>query len=235
MPLKQARLDRFLSTKLGISRKQVKPILAQSRVRVDDRIARDTQQLVNQFSHISFDAKVLQANTAHYVMLNKPAGIVSATRDEQHKTVIDLLDHPERHNLHIVGRLDLNSTGLLLLTNDSGWSRKLMKPEHKVNKLYRVRVQNPLNQAAVDAFAEGMYFKYEDVTTLPAKLRIIDDHIAEVSLTEGRYHQIKRMFGRCDNQVLELHRVAIGNLVLDTSLAVGKSRNLTAIEINGIF
>lgn len=235
MPSNRARLDRFLSAKLGINRKAVRPLLAQGRVVVDDCIARDTQQLIDKFSRISFDTEILQANTPHYVMLNKPAGVVSATKDVQHKTVIDLLDHPERDDLHLVGRLDFNSTGLLLLTNDSNWSRKLMKPEHKVNKLYRVKVQNPLTQATVDAFAEGMYFAYEDATTLPATLNVISNHIAEVSLTEGRYHQIKRMFGRCDNRVLELHRVAIGNLVLDASLPEGNSRKLTASEISSIF
>ena len=109
-----------------------------------------------------------------------------------------------------------------------------MKPEQKVSKLYRVRLKNPVTQDTVDGFAEGMYFAYEDITTRPAKLNIISDYVAEVTLIEGRYHQIKRMFGRFENHVLELHRVAIGNLTLDPTLAAGESRELTASEVSTI-
>jgi len=234
MASKRARLSRFLSAKTGISQKAFRPILAQGRVQVDGSVATDSQQLIDEFSHITFDDQVLQANTPVYLMMNKPAGVVSATKDDQHKTVTELLDRVDCDTLHIVGRLDFNSTGLLLLTNDSRWSRQLMKPEEKVEKLYRVTLQKPLDQNTVDAFAEGMYFKYEDITTRPAKLNIISDYVAEVSLIEGRYHQIKRMFGRFDNQVLELHRIAVGNLKLDPKLAPGESRELSAKEVNEI-
>lgn len=232
MQSKRARLDRFLSVKTGISRRALKPILAQGRVSVDGCVVTDTQQPVDEFSHVTFDAQVLQANTPHYVMMNKPAGVVSATKDDQHKTVIDLLDRPDRNSLHIVGRLDFNSSGLLLLTNDGRWSRQLTEPEKKVAKLYRVRLEKPITQDSVDAFAKGMYFAYEDITTRPAKLGIISDYVAEVSLVEGRYHQIKRMFGRFQNPVLTLHRLAIGNVTLDPALAPGESRELTAAEVS---
>jgi len=209
----------------------MKPILAQGRVLVDGCVANDSQQLIDEFSHVTFDEQVLQANTPHYVMMNKPAGVISATKDEKHKTVIDLLERPDRDSLHIVGRLDFNSTGLLLLTNDSHWSRQLMEPEKKVPKLYRVKLEKPVTQDMVKAFAEGMYFAYEDITTRPAKLNIINDYEAEVSLVEGRYHQIKRMFGRFQNEVLALHRLAIGNLSLDPTLAAGENRELSSSEV----
>lgn len=234
MASKRARLDRFISSKAGISQKSVRPILAQGRILVDGHVATDTQQLVDEFSHIIFDDQVLQANSPRYLMMNKPKGVVSATKDDKHKTVIDLLEQADRDSLHIVGRLDFNSTGLLLLTNDGRWSRQLTEPDRKVTKLYRVNLANPLTQATVDAFAEGMYFEYEDITTRPAQLDIISDYVAEVSLTEGRYHQIKRMFGRFQNEVVELHRIAIGNLTLDPSLVAGESRGLTKDEIIAI-
>jgi len=232
MASKRARLDRFISSKAGISQKAVRPILAQGRILVDGRVATDTQQLVDEFSHIIFDDQVLQANSPRYLMMNKPKGVVSATKDDKHKTVIDLLEQADRDSLHIVGRLDFNSTGLLLLTNDGRWSRQLTEPDRKITKLYRVKLANPITQATINAFAEGMYFEYEDITTRPAQLDIISDYVAEVSLTEGKYHQIKRMFGRFQNEVLELHRIAIGNLKLDPSLAAGESRQLTAEEVN---
>jgi|TARA_R110000822_G_scaffold159476_16_gene299342 16S rRNA pseudouridine516 synthase len=234
MQSKRARLDRFVSGVVGINRRDVRPMLAQKRVLVDGCVATDINQVIGEFSHVMLDHRVLQANTPSYVMLNKPAGVVSATKDVRHKTVIDLLDRSDRENLHIVGRLDFNSSGLLLLTNDGQWSRHLTTPEKNIAKLYRVTLEKPITEDYVHAFAEGMYFSYENITTLPAKLNILSDFVAEVSLVEGRYHQIKRMFGRFQNPVLTLHRIAIGNLPLDPSLAPGKSRALTECEANNI-
>lgn len=235
MESKRARLDRFLSSELKIKRKDIRLMLAQSRVRVDGIVATDTQQLVDEFSHVSLDDRVLKNKTPRYVMLNKPVGVVSATKDAKHKTVIDLLSHAAKSELHIVGRLDLNTSGLMLLTNDGRWSRKLMSPESKVEKRYRVTLQNPLSEAYIQAFAKGFYFEFEDITTRAAKLEIIAEHVAEVTLTEGKYHQIKRMFGRFRNPVIDLHRCSVGELVLDASLHEGASRDLSAAEVNGIF
>jgi 16S rRNA pseudouridine516 synthase len=230
MPVRRTRLDRFISTRTGVNRRDVRLMLARGRIGVDGAVASDIQQQVHEFSHVTLDGDVIQANTPTYLMLNKPAGVVSATRDDQHTTVIDLLDHCESDSLHIVGRLDFNTTGLMLLTNDGRWSRALTQPESKVSKCYRVTLANPITEDYIAAFAEGMYFPFEDLTTRPATLRILSDHVAEVVLQEGRYHQIKRMFGRFRNQVVELHRMSIGNLMLDSNLAPGEYRELTPAE-----
>ena len=248
----RTRLDRFISHKLGIGRRAVRPILAQGRITVDGCLARDIQQPIHQFSRVTFDSRVLQNHKAQYIMMNKPVGVLSATQDQHHKTVIDLLDNidssklhdshnpnssPERQDssdLHIAGRLDFNSSGLLLLTNDGRWSRHLSAPENNIPKIYSVTVEEPLTEDYVHAFAEGMYFAYEAITTLPATLKIISEHIAEVSLVEGRYHQIKRMFGRFQNKVLQLHRLSIGELNLDPKLLPGQSRELSNWELNKI-
>jgi 16S rRNA pseudouridine516 synthase len=234
MQSKHARLDRFISEKVGINRRDVRLLLAQKRVLVDGDLAVDVHQVIGEFSLIVFDGQVLQANKPSYVMMHKPPGVVSATKDNQHRTVIDLLDRPDRHHLHIVGRLDFNSSGLLLLTNDGRWSRQLTTPENNIAKLYRVTLEKPITVEYIQVFSEGMYFPFEGITTRPARLNIISDHVAEVSLVEGRYHQIKRMFGRFDNMVLTLHRVSIGNLLLDSSLHPGQSRELTERELNHI-
>ena len=230
----RTRLDRFISRHLGISRRDVRLMLVQQRVKVDGRVATDIQEVVHEFSQVIFDEQVLQDNKAAYVMMNKPTGVVSATKDAQHKTVIDLLDRSDGSSLHIVGRLDLNSSGLLLLTNDGRWSKNLSLPEKKVSKLYRVGLEKPLNNEYVQAFAAGMYFEYEGITTRPAKLEIISDYLAEVHLEEGRYHQIKRMFGRFNNKVISLHRLAVGTLLLDQNLLPGQSRDLSASEVANI-
>ena len=234
MQSKRGRLDRYLCTQLHTHRKAVRELLLLGRVRVDGLIVKDIDRQVDEFSHIQLDGQILQANTPVYLMLHKPIGVVSATKDTQHKTVIDLLDCEVRDELHIAGRLDLNSSGLLLLTNDSRWSDALMSPTHKVDKVYRVILANPLTEEYIAAFAEGMYFSFEDIMTQPAKLVILADHVAEVTLKEGKYHQIKRMFGRFRNPVVGLHRLSIGDIVLDEALASGESRVLTAAEVASI-
>ena len=230
----RTRLDRFISRQLGIKRQDVRQILAQGRIVVDNCVAREAWQPVDQFSHIIVDKRVLQNNQAVYLMMNKPVGVISATKDQEHKTVIDLLDREDRHSLHIAGRLDYNSSGLLLLTNDGRWSRQLSTPENHIGKRYRVELEQPLSDDYIRAFADGMYFDYEDIHIQPAKLKIISQHIAEVTLVEGRYHQIKRMFGRFQNKVLQLHRLSIGNLHLDPQLPPGQSRELHQHETDDI-
>ena len=230
----RSRLDRFISQELCIKKQDVRLLIAQNRVQVDNKKALSVDQIISNFSRVEVDGQLLQCNTPHYIMINKPINVVSATKDAQHKTVIDLLPFTFKHDLHIVGRLDLKSTGLLLLTNDSRWSRQLMSPESKVSKQYRVTLEETVTADYVEAFEKGMYFSYEDITTRPVKLKIISNHVAELELTEGRYHQIKRMFGRFRNPVLELHRFAIGNLSLDANLASGESRLLSKTEMEKI-
>lgn len=228
MSISRARLDRFISEKCQVNRKKVRLLLAQKRVVVDGVIATDIDQPINKFSKISLDNKTIQDNKALYIMLHKPVGVVCATKDNKHKTVIDLLDasltDDEKRSLHIVGRLDLNTSGLVLLTNDSRWSERLTSPKSKVPKKYLVTLQNPLSKDYIQAFSKGMYFAFENITTKPVALKIISQYRAEVILTEGRYHQIKRMFGRFDNPVIALHRTSIGGYILDESLKVGESQ-----------
>lgn len=206
-------------------------LLAQGRVEIDGERASDVGHIINAFSHVSVDGKISQNRVRQYLMLNKPAGVVSATVDTQHTTVIDLLTQNYRAELHIVGRLDFNSTGLVLLTNDGRWSQKISQPGGKLLKRYRVTVENPLTPEYVSEFQRGMYFSYEDITTRPAELTILSDYSAEVGLVEGRYHQLKRMFGRFDNKVLSIHRIAVGALRLDDQLLAGQSRDLTVAEV----
>lgn len=231
MAAKRSRLDRFISSKLRVNRGDVRLMLARGIVTVDGITARDIHQQVNEFSTVVCDNTVLQENTARYLMLYKPAGVVSATKDLEHPTVMDLLGGESSSGLHIAGRLDLHSTGLLLLTNNGEWSSALSLPQNNVEKIYRVEVAKPITDDYVTAFAAGMYFAYEDITTRPVALRIVSEYVAELRLVEGRYHQIKRMFGRFRNPVVSLHRVSIGPVCLDENLQPGESRELTDKEI----
>ncbi len=226
------RLDRFLSAQLNLPRKSLHAMLASGRVVVDGSRATDMSHPVGTFTSVVVDSQVVQHQQPYYLMLNKPQGVVSATKDPHHRTVIDLLDHSFASQLHIVGRLDFNSTGLLLLTNDGTWSRQLSLPTSQLVKRYRVTVEQPITPEYIEAFKTGMYFGYEGITTKPAELTVVNDFCAEVGLTEGRYHQIKRMFGRFNNKVLGLHRIAVGPLVMDAALGLGTSRLLTQDEIS---
>ncbi|MCL1036155.1 16S rRNA pseudouridine(516) synthase [Shewanella submarina] len=231
MESKRARLDRYLAKALQIPRKQVRLLLMSGKVEVDGLLAKDMDLLIDEFNTISCDGRVLQACSPKYFMVHKPVGVVSATKDDEHKTVLELLPEAERSGLHIVGRLDLNTSGLLLLTNDSRWSEALMQPGAHVSKEYLVTLGNPLTEEYAPAFAAGMYFSFEDITTAPARLEVLDSHIARVVLTEGKYHQIKRMFGRFRNPVVALHRSRVGGLSLDENLAPGHWRALTRDEV----
>lgn len=229
------RLDRFISLKTGIPKSDIRLLLAQKRILLDGKIASEIHAPVDYFSEVCLDGNILQAHQPYYLMLNKPPGVLSATQDNQHSTVIDLLlsaglDTRIAEQLHIVGRLDLNSSGLLLLSNDSQWSKRLMAPQQKIDKVYEVVLQNPVTEECIQAFSEGIYFPYENSTTLPARLVRLADRQARVTLQEGKYHQIKRMFGRFQNTVLSLHRTSIGAIHLDPQLAPGQYRLLTEAE-----
>jgi 16S rRNA pseudouridine516 synthase len=231
MPGLTHRLDRYLNQTLGLPRSAVRALLAQRRIVVDGQVANAVNQPVDQFARVAVDGEALPCATPVYLKLHKPAGVLSATRDAVHTTVIDLLEHPARDTLHLVGRLDRASSGLVLLTNDGRWSRALMAPDAAVEKVYEVRVRDWLTKEMVDAFAAGMHFACEDIITRPARLDILDDTLARVTLVEGRYHQIKRMFGRFRNPVLALHRVPIGVVTLPADLAEGRSCALDTEEL----
>ncbi|MFT5707025.1 MAG: 16S rRNA pseudouridine516 synthase, partial [Oceanospirillaceae bacterium] len=190
-----------------------------------------SQQTIGPFDQVVFDSKILQQRSAQYFMLHKPVGVVCANHDDIHKTVFDLLGSIDYSQLHVVGRLDLNTSGLVLITNDGKWSKSITSPANKVTKKYQVELKNSLSDEYIDAFAQGMYFEFEDITTKPAKLEIIGEREAIITLTEGRYHQVKRMFGRFRNPVLKLHRSAIGKLQLCSKLEPGQYRSLSANEL----
>ncbi len=144
------------------------------------------------------------------------------------------MDLPEKEQLHLAGRLDFNTTGLLLLTNDGNWSSRIMCPQQKLPKTYQVETSDEITPEYVSKFAEGIYFAFEDLTTLPAALRILSATTAQLTIHEGRYHQIKRMFGFFRNRVISLHRLSVGSIELDTGLAAGEYRHLTAPEVASV-
>ena len=229
------KLARIVSNQNGISRRLANQLLAAGRVWVDGAVCRDGSEDISRFREVKIDKDIIQqAEPAYYLMLHKPAGYLSATRDDQHPTVMELIEPELRSHLHIVGRLDRASTGLLILSNDGTWSRRLTEPAVKIPKVYRVTTAEPISPETALRFAEGIWFEYEQLTTSPAQLEPLNDHEARVTIFEGRYHQVKRMFHAVGNRVTSLHRESMGSLVLDPELPVGGYRHLSGSEIRSI-
>ena len=227
------RIDRFLSNLPRFNRKQVRLLLVEKRVSIDGKIVSDPHAEVLEFSRVEVNDEVLQVGKpARYFMLHKPPGCVSATRDPQHPTVLDLIHEPDKEDLHIAGRLDFNTTGLMLITNDGSWSRRLTQPQTKLPKVYYVETEQDIGPEYALKFTEGLYFAFEDLTTQPAELVLLGPKSARLSIVEGRYHQVKRMFGHFDNKVLRLHRERMGPLTLDAHLEPGQYRALSPEEVH---
>ena len=229
------RLDRLLGQHPTWGRQHIKVMLASLQVQVDGHTITDGKLDISQFQTVTAQDQTIQkGKAALYIMMNKPAGWLSATSDPEHPTVMEFLPDNMASELHIGGRLDRASSGLLILTNDGLWSRRLTAPELRKAKVYKVTTGNPIDPDTHRRFAEGIYFPYEDITTSPAKLEQLGPKEARLTIYEGRYHQIKRMFGRFRNPVIDLHRETMGEIKLDSKLAPGEFRLLSQQEIASI-
>jgi 16S rRNA pseudouridine516 synthase len=226
------KLDRLLAKHQSLGRKRARELLLDGAVVVDGEVVRHHNHEVTRFSKVCVGEETIQAGCERIcMMLYKPEGIVSATKDAEHTTVIDLVDHPDKSSLHLAGRLDRSTTGLVILTNDGAWSKMLTAADRKIPKVYRVETRDPIAVDAVEKFRDGFYFHTEDITTLPAQLEILADRSARLTLHEGRYHQVKRMFHRVDNRVVALHRESVGSLTIPEDWQPGDWKLLTDEEV----
>ena len=229
------KLSRIVSNQPDISRKKANWLIATGQVYVNDQICRVADIDVDEFSVVSVNGKTLQpGHCVRYIMLHKPAGYLSATEDDTHPTVLQLLPPALGQGLHIAGRLDRATTGLMILTNNGTWSRQLTRPGMGIAKVYLVTTAYPIGPDTAQRFAEGIWFEYEQLTTSPAALELLAPARARLTIYEGRYHQVKRMFHALGNRVVALHREQIGHLQLSSDLAEGNFRMLTGSEIEGL-
>lgn len=228
------RLDRYVSQAAGVSRAAVRALLRRGAVTVDGVVVKAADLHVSADSRVALEGQPLTLPSLRYFMLHKPAGVVCSTRDGGHATVLDLLDEPRRELLYPVGRLDVDTTGLVLLTDDGAWSHGITSPRRHRAKVYRAILAEPLAADAVACFAAGLRLKGEEKPTLPAQLDTLSPTEVRITLHEGRYHQVKRMFAALGNRVIALHREAIGAVVLDASLAPGQYRALRTDEVEAL-
>ena len=225
------RLDKIISATGKKSRREVKLLVKQGRILVDGVPASAPEMKVDPaVSEILLDGENIGYQRFTYIMLHKPAGVLSAVEDKRQKTVLDLLpEELQRRNLSPVGRLDKDTEGLLLLTNDGELTHRLLSPRHHVDKVYYARVDGRLEEADCAAFAAGITLG-DGLECMPAGLEILSDSEALVTLQEGKFHQVKRMLAFCGKPVVYLKRLSMGPLRLDESLQPGEFRHLTEDE-----
>lgn len=234
------RLDKFLVACAVGSRTEVKNLLKAGRVTVNGKKEKSAKLQINEErDEIRFDGQVLEYEEFVYYMMNKPQGVISATEDTKHRTVLDLLDDYARaKEVFPVGRLDIDTNGLLLLTNDGQLAHALLSPKRHVDKTYLAQVEGIMSQEDVDTFAKGISLK--DFTCQPAKLELVsvdsvkNQSLVRVTIAEGKFHQVKRMVAYCGKEVVDLQRLTMGTLVLDENLERGEWRRLTREELENL-
>lgn len=228
------RLDQYLAKAAGLSRSTAKAAVRQGKVKINGSLCKAADTALSPSDEVMLEGRVLSWKEFVYVMLDKPAGVLSASKDAKEHTVVDLVakDYPGRA-LFPAGRLDKQSTGFILLTDDGALAHDLLSPKKHVEKTYEVVLDTPVTEEMVQGFAQGVTLA-DGETMKPAELRMDSERpcFARVILTQGVYHQIKRMFGVYGAGVNELRRTAIGGVVLDKALGEGGFRELTQAELS---
>lgn len=226
------RLDGFIARATGASRREAQRYIKEGRVAVDGEIARNSGTNV-QNHEVTLDGQSIALPAPVYVMLHKPLGYLCANTDGQYPTVLDLISeklHPTEP-LQIVGRLDLDTTGLLLLTTDGTWNHRITAPNSRCTKVYCAELAEPISADAIATLEHGVMLHSETKPTLPCTVQPMSPQQIKITLQEGRYHQVKRMFAAVGNRVVRLHREQVGALKLDPQLQPGEYRHLTNIEV----
>jgi 16S rRNA pseudouridine516 synthase len=229
------RLDRFVSQAAGVSRSRARGLIRSGEITVDGRPVREAARALVAGQKVACRGEPLDLPRRLYLMLNKPCGLLSATRDSRQATVLSLLPPPLAARLHLVGRLDKETSGLLLLSDDGDWSHRITSPRHHCAKTYLADLAEPLTADAEDRLARGLMLRSETTPTRAAHLERLSATRVRITLDEGRYHQVRRMFAALGNRVLALHRERIGGLALDEHLQAGQWRELSEVERSAVF
>lgn len=226
------RLDKFLSEYTGLSRSQATKALRQNLVKVNQQLVKDGASKVSPEDVVEFDGETLEwVSGNQYFLLYKPEGYVCSHDDGEYPTVYQFFDYPLSSRLHTAGRLDVDTTGLVLLTDDGQWSHRITSPKYHCKKTYLVTLADPVEDFYLEQCAQGILLKGEKQPTKPAQIEIIDDYNLNLTIVEGKYHQVKRMFAALGNKVIALHRWRIGQIILDPQLEEGQYRALTDAEV----
>lgn len=225
------RLDKFISHLAEIPRTKARAGIKRKDATVNGEVITAYDHQITATDTILYQGNSLAFLGKRYYMLNKPVGYVCANSDDLHPTVFELLDEPNMSDFHVAGRLDLDTTGLVLITNDGDWSHKITSPKHNKFKTYLVETQEALTADALEQLRLGVQLHNEKELTRPAIAEQLATYSLRLSICEGKYHQVKRMLAAVGNKVVELHREKIANIELDDTLSSGEYRLLSAAEI----
>ena len=228
------RLDKYISQVTDFSRKEIKRVIKAGLITINDEVCKDPSLHVGDNDSVCAEGELIQAPRPRYFMLNKPQGYVCATKDKEHPTVLELIDEPNLDKLQIAGRLDIDTTGLVLITDDGKWNHAVASPKRDCKKTYLVTTADDIDDSVGEQFDQGVMLEGELKPTLPATLEVLYANEAKLTISEGKYHQVKRMFGAIGNRVVELHREKIGDIVLCAELELGEYRELTDLEIKSV-
>ncbi len=226
------RLDKFIAENTGLTRSQASKAIKSGLVMINNFIEKNGAKKITPQDEIFFDnEKLAWIEAGQYFMLYKPQNYVCTHDEGDYPTVFEFFDYPLTTRLHCAGRLDVDTTGLVLLTDNGQWSHRITSPKYLCDKTYLVTLADPVESNYAQLLSEGLLLRGEKTLTKPASLEIIDDYNVNLTISEGRYHQVKRMFAALGNKVIGLHRWKIGDVVLDESLEEGNFRPLTQKEM----
>ncbi|VUD47857.1 Ribosomal small subunit pseudouridine synthase A [Thalassocella blandensis] len=241
------RLDKFISNNSEHTRSQIRKLVKAERIQVNGELVDDVAfKVKSKKDLVTVDGKPIKPIGSVYYMLNKPVGYVCANDDGSHPTVIDLLKRTENQknpeeshpipfkDLQIVGRLDVDTTGLVLVTNDGDWNHRVTSPNSSCKKTYRVTLEEAFDIKTLRHFTHGMALEGEKKPTKPAAIELITPKKLRLTISEGKYHQVKRMFAATGNKVKKLHRESIGDIMLDPELDAGQFRSLSSNEVQSM-
>lgn len=223
------RLDKFVCKSTKLSKQQAQASIEAGLVKINDNTVFDIKAQVHQNNKVTLDQVPLILRPFRYIMLHKPANTICSNHDEAYPSIFNFLNIEHKEELHCVGRLDVDTTGLVLITDDGHWSFNITRPEKQCEKTYLVGVSQTLKSSLVAEFKAGLQLQGESELTLPAKLTLLDEKNATLAITQGKFHQVKRMFASVGNRVVSLHRQSIATLTLD--IPEGQWRYLSDAEI----
>lgn len=223
------RLDKYICKSTELNRVDVSRLLQSHLVKIDNKVFTNGATQVHENNTVHVDNTELKLRPFRYLLMHKPANTLCSNIDEKYPSIFNYIDIDKKSELHIVGRLDADTTGLVLITDDGNWTFKIIKPEAQCEKVYRVQLRDELTEKAKSELEQGVLLRGTDKETLPAKIDILNKKEVLLTLTEGRFHQVKRMFRAVNNRVKALHREKIGHVSLDVEL--GQWRYLSEYEI----
>jgi 16S rRNA pseudouridine516 synthase len=226
------RLDRFTCKSTDLTKAEAIKAIHSGEVSVNGQVISCEKKQVNENNEVTLNGNVLKPRPFRYLMMHKAMDSICSNVDEGYPSIFKHIDIEKVSELHIVGRLDVDTTGLVLISDDGSWTYDIITPSRDCSKLYRVGLSRPIPEDAIEKFKQGLQLQGEDQVTRPAKLEIITPQEVLLTLTEGKFHQVKRMFRAIGNRVTSLHREKIGDITLDTE--IGKWRHLTSHEVDSL-